>query len=147
MTFNLTPQTDNGPSGNTTWMGQLGQSGDQGGHILGKQFNGSNRYPNLVPMNGNLNAYPVPQNGWNGGAYGELESFWRSALQHGRNVSNVSVQLDYPAPDSLRPNRFVMNFSINGNSFSLSLQNNSSQPLTNAQQAQALQQAIGVNAP
>ena len=67
VTFNLTPQTDNGPSGNTTWMGQLGQSGDQGGHILGKQFNGSNRYPNLVPMNGNLNAYPVPQNGWNGG--------------------------------------------------------------------------------
>jgi hypothetical protein len=145
VTFNLTPQTgSNGPSGNTTWIGRLGQSGDQGGHILGKQFNGSNRYPNLVPMNGNLNAYPIPQNDWNGGAYGTFESFWRSALQHGRNVSNVSVQLEYPSVESLRPNRFVLNFSIGGNPFEFPLRNSASQALPSELDMQRLRDAIGV---
>jgi RHS repeat-associated protein len=145
VTFNLTQQTGrNGPAGNTTWMGRLGTTGDQGGHILGKQYNGSNQYPNLVPMNAGISAYPVPQNDWNGGAYGYLESFWSSALAHHRNGSNVGVQLDYPTVESLRPSRFVLNFTIGGNPFEFPLRNSASQALPTEQDMQRLREAIGV---
>src|SRR5262249_3549522 len=143
VTFNLTQQTGrDGPSGNTTWMGRLGTSGDHGGHMLGRQFNGFNNYPNLVPMNGAINAYPMPHNDWNGGAYGMIESFWSSALAHHRNVGGVSVNLQYSGSEVLRPTRFIMTFSIGGTPFEFRLRNSADQPLPTEEQMQALRNAI-----
>jgi hypothetical protein len=61
VSFSLQSRTP-GPASNTGWMGYhggngLGIQGDEGGHLLGRQFNGPNQYPNLVPMNGDLNAF------------------------------------------------------------------------------------------
>lgn len=143
--FNLQVNSlTNGGNGNTTWMGHLGASGDHGGHLLGRQFNGQNEYPNLVPMAGALNAYPNPASGSPGGGYGQTEDIWATALgqtpQHTpRNVSGVSVTLNYAGHD-LRPVSFKLRFTIRNTDFLISFDN--SGVALNAQQIQILADAM-----
>jgi len=135
-------------SGQTVPIGRLGESGDVGFHIVGDQFNGSAYYPNLVPANGALNAYPFPPNTPTlpdaGGAWGQLEWEWADAASKGKTVDNVIIDLlQYPASSNLRPDLFSVSFSINRRRFEFDLQNNSRQPRLPAEQNQAIQAAIG----
>jgi hypothetical protein len=129
----------NGGDGNTTWVGKLGQTADVGGHLVGRQFSGLNRFPNLVPMNGDLNEYPHPPTNTVGGGYGQLEEIWRLALTNARNVSDVSIRLRYGS-DDLRPTSFTIRFTIRGNDFLISFDNNGA--ALNAQQNQVLADAM-----
>ncbi len=129
----------NGGDGNTTWVGKLGQLGDVGGHLVGRQFSGRNRYPNLVPMNGDLNEYPHPLSNTVGGGYGQLEEIWRLALTKSRDVSDVSIRLRY-GTDDFRPTSFTLRFTIRGNDFLISFDNTGA-ALT-AQQSQVLANAM-----
>jgi hypothetical protein len=129
----------NGGDGNTTWVGKLGQTADVGGHLVGRQFSGLNRFPNLVPMNGDLNEYPHPPTNTVGGGYGQLEEIWRLALTNARNVSNASISLNYAA-DDLRPTSFSIRFEIRNNPFQIRFGNDGT-PLS-AQQNQVLAAAL-----
>ncbi len=136
--FNLNSSNLNtGPDGNTTWVGHLGASGDVGGHLAGRQFSGQNQYPNLVPMDKTLNSYPYE--GYSGGGYGRMEAIWAQALTRNRNVSNVSVTLNYGTND-VRPDSFRIKFTIRGQDFTLTFMNNGT-PL-DPQQIQLLDAAL-----
>jgi hypothetical protein len=126
-----------GPKDNTTWVGKLGVDKDVGGHMIAKQFNGQNKFPNLVPMNATLNSYPYE--GYSGGGYGRMEAIWAQALTHNRNVSNVSVTLNYSTND-FRPDSFRIKFTIRGHEFTLTFENSAA--ALSPQQEQLLDAAL-----
>ena len=142
--FNLKSNSlTNGGNNNTTWMGYLGEPGDVGGHLAGKQFNGLNNYPNIIPMNGVLNSYPY--HGYQGGGFAQVESIWVTALSHARNVTNISVTLNY-GTDNLRPTSFDIKFAIRGAEFQISFAN-SNAPISTQQQQVLANALAAANAP
>ena len=76
--------------------------GDQGGHLIGRQFGGSGGLDNLAAMKGELNQ----------GEYKKLEMDLRKALENGHDV-DVKVTSRFQG-DSKRPSAFVVTYSIDG---------------------------------
>lgn len=83
---------------------------DDGGHPIGRQFGGEGKL-DLVAQDSILNRGP----------YNRLESKWADALRNGDKVS-VKVDMKYPG-DSMRPDSFRVNYSINGEKFKTSFSN------------------------
>lgn len=81
--------------------------GQVGFHLLGRQFGGSQFFPNVVTGSGGLNAFP------NGG-YGAVEDLWAQAVRNGKTV-DVVIDLAY-SRYRFRPSRFVINSTIGGTS-------------------------------
>jgi hypothetical protein len=87
------------------------QPGDEAGHILGDQFDGSPYLDNLVSM-----SYTV-----NHGVYYRLETEWANALKAGKEV-RVYIDIDYAA-GSLRPSSFHVEYEIDGEFFEKTILN------------------------
>ncbi|MBR0592520.1 DNA/RNA non-specific endonuclease, partial [Bacillus pumilus] len=77
---------------------------DDGGHLIASIFKGSGDIDNLLPMNSQINR--------SGGKWYEMEQEWLAALKEvpPEKVS-VSIEPVYKS-DSLRPERFVVEFKI-----------------------------------
>ncbi|MEG2018790.1 MAG: DNA/RNA non-specific endonuclease [Clostridium sp.] len=78
---------------------------DHGGHLIAAQFNGSPLIDNIVAMNGHINK----------SEYRKLEKTWESALKSNQEVV-VDIKPKYSG-DSQRPDRFVINYTIDGKKF------------------------------
>ena len=76
--------------------------GDQRGHLIGHQFEGSGGLENLVPMDGKLNQ----------GDYVKLENTLADAVKDGADV-RLKVEPRYEG-DSNRPSEFRVTYSIDG---------------------------------
>ena len=79
---------------------------DDGGHLIGTQFNGSGDLDNLVAMNRDINR--------SGGAWFNMEKDWAKALKETppRKVT-VDIQPFYSG-NSLRPDSFFVEYQIEG---------------------------------
>jgi DNA/RNA non-specific endonuclease len=75
---------------------------DQGGHFIGRRFNGPTDEINHFAQNGNFNQ----------GAYKSLENSWEKALNNGQSV-RVEVNTTYIG-DSLRPDTLTVRQWIDG---------------------------------
>lgn len=78
------------------------QEGDQRGHLIGHQFEGSGGIENLVAMDGKLNQ----------GDYVKLENTLADAVKDGADV-RLKVEPRYEG-DSNRPSEFRVTYSIDG---------------------------------
>lgn len=88
----------------TRTVGNLGNSGDDGGHLIARIFEGFSEGVNLVPMNSNLNR----------GAYARFEAGLAEALERGDSVQ-LQIQVIYDASNNtVRPDRFEIRWSLNG---------------------------------
>jgi filamentous hemagglutinin len=81
------------------------QPGDQGGHLIGSQFDGAGEQINLVPMRPGINQAP--------GSYAAMEQQWANALNAGGTVTNVRIELIYSGT-SKRPIRIEVKADVNG---------------------------------
>ncbi|MGM7700575.1 DNA/RNA non-specific endonuclease [Pseudalkalibacillus sp. Hm43] len=88
-------------------------SNDDGGHLVASIFKGSGEIDNLVPMDANLNR----------GAFKTIENEWAKALNNGDEVE-INVKPIFKG-DSLRPEAFSINYSINDIKVSKFLKNSS----------------------
>jgi len=77
---------------------------DDGGHLIGSQFNGSGDIDNLVPMNSQINEA--------GGQWHQMEQEWAAALERGESAK-VKIKPQYTG-DSARPDSFIVEYSIDG---------------------------------
>lgn len=84
-------------------VGQGGQTGDQGGHLIASALGGAGDKINLVPMDKILN----------NGAYKAMESNLAKALEEGKKVS-VKIDVAYPDGGGNRPSGFTVNYTIDG---------------------------------
>ena len=75
---------------------------DQGGHFIGRRFNGPTDEINHFAQNGNFNQ----------GAYKSMENSWERAINNGQSV-RVEVNATYVG-DSLRPNALTVRQWIDG---------------------------------
>ena len=82
--------------------GQEYNDTDDRGHLIGHQFDGSDRLENLVPMDAKLNQ----------GDFCKLESTLADAVGDGSDV-RLKIEPKYEA-DSNRPSEFKVTYSING---------------------------------
>lgn len=73
---------------------------DEGGHLIGRRFGGSERVDNLVPMGQNVNRYE----------YKELEDEWAKELEAGNKV-DVKISCKYEA-ESTRPKAFIVKYKV-----------------------------------
>ncbi|MGL4462889.1 MAG: DNA/RNA non-specific endonuclease [Planctomycetia bacterium] len=81
-----------------------GVAGDEGGHMIGAQFDGPGEGPlHMVPQSMNLNRGPGSR--WRG-----MEERWKTALENGDKVS-VKIEIDWPA-GSKRPDGFRVKYEI-----------------------------------
>ena len=99
---------------NQKWQSEAGGKDrlktDDGGHPIGRQFGGEGKL-DLVAQDSILNRGP----------YNNLESKWADALRNGDKVS-VKVDMRYPG-NSMRPDSFRVNYSINGEKFKKTFSN------------------------
>ncbi|TDB51163.1 ubiquinone biosynthesis methyltransferase UbiE [Bacillus sp. CBEL-1] len=79
---------------------------DDGGHLIGAQFNGPPDIDNLVPQNSQINR--------RGGVWYEMETEWANALKEvpPKKVS-VSIEPIY-SNNSMRPDSFMVEYEIEG---------------------------------
>lgn len=79
---------------------------DDGGHLIGSQFNGSGNIDNLVPQSKDVNRA--------GGEWYQMESEWASYMND-ENVSSVQVDIsvNYDG-NSQRPTSFDVKYWVNG---------------------------------
>jgi predicted ribonuclease toxin of YeeF-YezG toxin-antitoxin module len=79
---------------------------DDGGHLIGAQFNGPPDIDNLVPQNSQINR--------RGGVWYEMETEWANALKEvpPKKVS-VSIEPIY-SNNSMRPDSFMIEYEIEG---------------------------------
>lgn len=87
-------------------MDKIGQGdereSDHRGHLIGDQFDGSNKLENLVPMDAKLNQ----------GGFKNFEKELADALKDGKKVY---IEIDvYYDDDSHRPSHFVASYSLDG---------------------------------
>jgi hypothetical protein len=75
---------------------------DQGGHFIGRRFDGPMDDFNHFAQNGNFN----------NGAYKSLENSWQRAIEQGKSVE-VDIAPTYPG-DSLRPSSITVKQWIDG---------------------------------
>ncbi len=80
--------------------GEYRLENDEGGHLIGRRFGGSEKVDNLVPMNSLVN----------GIEYKELENDWAAELDKGSTV-DVKIQCRYSG-DSTRPTDFIVKYKI-----------------------------------
>lgn len=80
--------------------GEYRLENDEGGHLIGRRFGGSEKVDNLVPMDSHVN----------GGEYKEIENDWAAELEKGSNV-DVKIQCRYSG-ESLRPTEFIIKYKI-----------------------------------
>lgn len=86
-------------------VGKLGgDSGYDGGHIIGKQFGGDGNIGNLIPMKSELNQA--------GGDYYKMEKELKDGLLEGCTVS-IDVQMEYDG-DSAVPTKIIVTYQIDG---------------------------------
>ena len=85
-------------------IGDGRRSGDQGGHLIGDQFDGTGGKENLVPMDGVTNG--------GGGKWGRMEADWAKAVDRGDTV-HVKIDAIY-SDDTMRPSGFNVTQTING---------------------------------
>lgn len=79
---------------------------DDGGHLIGTQFNGSGDLDNLVSMNRDINR--------SGGAWFNMEKEWAKALKE-TPPKKVTVNIEpIYSGKSLRPDRFELVYQIDG---------------------------------
>lgn len=83
---------------------------DNGGHLIGNQFGGVGE-KNLVAQDGILNKGP----------YNRLETKWANAVKRGDKVY-VNIKPQYPG-NSIRPDSFKVDYSINGERFKANFSN------------------------
>ena len=81
---------------------------DDGGHLIGSQFNGSGQIDNLVPQNSSINRA--------GGEWYKMEKRWADALKEGSSV-NVNITPIYEG-GSVRPSVFKVDYWIDGEKIS-----------------------------
>ncbi|AQR69208.1 hypothetical protein BZG29_13300 [Janthinobacterium sp. LM6] len=81
--------------------GKCGVAGDEGGHLIGAQFDGAGEKINLVPMNSSLNQ----------GQWKAMEQTWAVALKDGKKVS-VDIRPTYVGADA-RPTSFMVEYKVN----------------------------------
>ena len=94
-----------------TEIGRLGKPGDQGGHIIGAQFEGPSDAFNIRPQDASLNHHE----------YDKLESEWVKALNEGKTVK-ADIELRY-AESTIRPDRYIIHYSIDGDAKTIRLNN------------------------
>lgn len=88
-----------------------GLPGDQGGHWIASIFDGPGEAINLYPQNGNFNM----------GEWRSLEHTWQEALEQGKHVE-VKIEGVYN-DDSVRPDRIMVRYSIDGDAVTRSFFN------------------------
>ena len=84
---------------------ELGVDGDEGGHIIGVQFDGPPDAYNLFPQNAELN-----KGKWSESAWANMEREWVEALKFGKKV-DISVDMRYEG-HSKRPAEIDVNYHI-----------------------------------
>ena len=89
------------------------QNLDQGGHLIGTQFNGSGNLDNLVPQHKDVNG--------SGGEWYNMEMEWAKALKEGKKVE-VNIEVIYSG-SSARPDSFSVLYKINGQEQTKIIQN------------------------
>lgn len=80
--------------------GEYRLENDEGGHLIGRRFGGSEKVDNLVPMDSYVN----------GVEYKELEDDWATELDKG-SIVDVKIQCRYSG-DSSRPTDFIVKYKI-----------------------------------
>ncbi|WP_314917182.1 DNA/RNA non-specific endonuclease [Capnocytophaga gingivalis] len=75
---------------------------DDGGHLIARQFGGASEMINLVPMNSRINR----------GAFKRIEGKCKTALITNKDVW-FDIKIDYK-DDIFRPNRFIIDYTIDG---------------------------------
>jgi len=80
--------------------GEYRLENDEGGHLVGCRFGGSEKVDNLVPMDSHVN----------GVEYKELEDDWAAELDKGSTV-DVKIQCRNSG-DSTRPTDFIVKYKI-----------------------------------
>lgn len=73
---------------------------DEGGHLIGRRFGGSEKVDNIVPMDGHVNRVE----------YKELEDDCAQELEKGYRV-DVKVRCKYEE-DSARPSAFIVKYKV-----------------------------------
>lgn len=86
--------------------------GDDRGHIIADELDGSNGKENLVPMSKALNR---------SGDYRNLEREWKKSLKDGKEV-NVSIEPEYDG-ESKRPTSFYVSYTIDNESYEKNILN------------------------
>ena len=86
---------------------------DDGGHLIGNQFNDSGQIDNLIPQNSGINR--------SGGEWYKMEQDWAGALKYGNSVK-VDIKPNYPS-NSVRPSSFKVNYWIDGEKFTKIIKN------------------------
>lgn len=74
---------------------------DEGGHLIARRFDGSEKVDNIVPMNYHLNR----------GEYKTLETEWAKDLEQEKNV-DVSIDLKYNKDGSQRPDEIRVKYIV-----------------------------------
>lgn len=92
--------------------GKCGATGDEGGHLIGAQFDGAGEKINLVPMDSSLNQ----------GQWKAMEKTWADALKDGKKVS-VDIRPTYVGAGA-RPTEFVVEYSVGDKVFKRVFNNN-----------------------
>ncbi|WP_250278936.1 DNA/RNA non-specific endonuclease [[Clostridium] colinum] len=85
--------------------------GDHAGHLAGDRFGGSPEIDNLVSQSSinNLSKYKA------------LENKWAKALEENKKVE-INMKIEYNN-DDLRPSKFIIEYKIDGDKFSVDLDN------------------------
>lgn len=73
---------------------------EDGGHLIGKQFNGSGQIDNLVPQNSGINR--------SGGEWYKMDQNWANALNEGSKVK-VDITPNYSG-NVARPHSFNVDY-------------------------------------
>lgn len=80
--------------------GEYRLENDEGGHLIGRRFGGSEKVDNIVPMDYDVNRYE----------YKELEDEWADELEKGCKV-DVKVRCKYEQ-ESTRPTAFIVKYRV-----------------------------------
>ena len=89
-----------------TAVGKLGINGDVGGHIQACSQGGTCHRFNLFPQNGNFN----------NSAYKKFENEISSAMRAGNLDGPIVIKFTRSNPNSARPDRLTIDYSVNGES-------------------------------
>lgn len=90
--------------------GKCGVAGDEGGHLIGAQFDAAGEKINL-PMDSSLN-----QGQWN-----SMEKTWADALKDGKKVS-VDIRPTYVG-DGARPTSFMVEYKVDNVQYKVTFKN------------------------
>lgn len=82
---------------------QLGRVGDEGGHLIPANYGGPGSLINHVPQTRTVNRSVIKR----------IENEMGRALKAGKNVE-YTVMPHYPTPTSLRPDKFTIRYTIDG---------------------------------